>query len=154
MEIHRSVLQIDHHQLRVFNRLPYRAAPSFLGEFSFCTYSKLTALPQPLVQVATDMKQFAPDQKFNVAFIQRYREGEYVRRHRDPVSNKGFTLIAIFGEFEGALSEVAGEEFQLQHGDLLKLECTIAGLQGPPHSVSTIISGTRYALILNTIEHD
>lgn len=35
--------------------------------------------------------------------------------------------------------------------DILVLECTIDGKQGPHHRVNKVTSGTRYALILNTI---
>lgn len=103
--------------------------------------------------LVSEMMDYAPSQIFNTAFVQRYQPGQFVRRHRDPMDNKDFTLIAVFGDFEGAVSEVDGKKFQLLNGDLLKLECTIDGVQGPPHSVSPVLSGTRYALILNTIEY-
>ena len=84
-------------------------------------------------------------------FLQRYRAGEYVSEHRDPTNNIGYTVLGIFGEFMGARSAVGGKNFILAAGDVLQLECTINGVQGPPHNVHPVIRGTRYALILNTI---
>lgn len=138
--------------MKAFERLPYRPVPDFLGEFSFCTYNSTGALPRVFAPLAQDLATFADHQRFNAAFIQRYQPEDFVLWHRDPRNNIDHTLIAIFGEFTGAISDVDGIHFQLTHGDVLKLPCTINGVQGPPHSVSPVLSGTRYALILNTIE--
>lgn len=151
MDVYVSAFLPSRGERAAFGRLPYRPVPAFLGDFSFVSYSGIPTLPKALRSLAGWLTTLAPEQEFNAAFIQRYREGESVRRHRDPLNNVGYTLIAVLGEFEGAVSEVDGREFQLRDGDVLKLECTIDGVQGPPHSVSPVTAGIRYALILNTI---
>lgn len=142
--------QPEHH--RALERLPYRAAPEFLGEFGFIPYKRIAQTPNALHGLLSRMQALVPDQRFNRVFIQRYCEGEFVKPHRDPINNVGVTIIAIFGEFEGAESNIEGETFSLVDGDVLVLDCTINGKQGPVHEVSPVLSGTRYALILNTIE--
>ena len=149
--IHRGYLypQPEHH--RALERLPYRASPEFLGEFGFLSYKRFSHTPNALHGLLGRLQDLVPEHRFNRVFIQRYREGEFVRPHRDPINNVGVTVIAIFGEFEGAESSVEGETFTLSDGDVLVLDCTINGKQGPVHEVSPVLGGTRYALILNTI---
>lgn len=151
-EVHQGYIypQPEHH--RALERLPYRAAPAFLGEFGFLSYKRIAQTPNALHGLIGRMQKLVPEQRFNRVFIQRYREGEFVKPHRDPINNVGVTLIAIFGQFEGAASNIEGEVISLVDGDVLVLDCTIDGKQGPVHEVSPVLSGTRYALILNTIE--
>ena len=92
------------------------------------------------------------DQEFNTVFLQRYERGQYVRSHRDPTNNLGYTVIATFGQWEGGVTTVEGADpFRMRPGDLVVLPCTIAGRRGPLHSVSRIEKGIRWTLILNTI---
>lgn len=150
--VHQRYLYPQPEHYRALERLPYRAAPAFLGEFGFLSYKRIAQTPNALHGLIGRMQKLVPEQRFNRVFIQRYAEGEFVRRHRDPINNVGQTVIAIFGEFEGAISNISGEEISLIDGDVLVLECTINGKQGPIHEVSPVLSGTRYALILNSIE--
>ena len=101
-----------------------------------------------------------PNQEFNTIFIQKYEAGTSVKKHRDPRNNIGYIIIAVFGDYDGAVSRIYHEEtsgstsFHLKPGDVLVLPCTIDGKQGPAHEVSEIEDGTRYAIILNTIIKD
>jgi hypothetical protein len=133
-----------------------RSVPSWLGTFQFNTYYKKSY--KRLIgigDIATRLESLVPEQEFNTAFLQKYEKGAVVSRHRDPRNNIGFTIIAIAGEFTGATTSVylpeGKKEFTLQAGDVCILPCTIDGKQGPPHEVSSVLTGTRNALILNTI---
>lgn len=153
-----NVLAPDRGIMKAFEHLPYRPVPAWLGDFSFVVYDRPHRLPAALFALFQHMQDiddvlFGP-QRWNRVFVQRYREGEQVFEHRDPKSNVDHTLIAIFGDFEGAISRVGDEVFQLRAGDMLRLPCTIDGRQGPPHSVSPVTRGTRYALVLNHIDHE
>ena len=143
--------------------LTYRPVPAWLGNFSFRLFGEAYGkthglLPQDIRELVDRMMGVVPDQKFTTVFVQRYREGELVRPHRDPRDNVGYTLIAVLGDFEGAETKIYGDDddgstkIQLRRGDLFRLPCTIGGVQGPKHEVSAVTRGTRYALILNTIE--
>ena len=150
--IYRGYLYPQPEHRRALERLPYRAAPEFLGKFGLIPYKRISHTPDALHGIISRMQALVPEQRFNRVFIQRYREGEFVRPHRDPINNVGVTIISVFGEFEGAETNIEGETFFLQNGDTLVLDCTIDGKQGPVHEVSPVLSGTRYALILNTIQ--
>lgn len=131
-----------------------RAVPNWLGTFQFRPYYKSTYLKHPVLGgVATRLAALVPDQTFNTAFLQRYETGSCVRPHRDPRNNVGFTVIAVAGEFTGAETKVSCPpgRLHLRSGDVLVMPCTIDGVQGPWHEVSEVTSGTRHALILNTI---
>ena len=112
-------------------------------------------VPEALRPLAKKIAALEPSQKFNAVFIQRYETDACVQRHRDPKSNIGMTLIYVAGEFTGAETTIwidgRRERFSLASGDALSLEATIGGIQGPEHEVSAVESGTRYALILNTV---
>jgi hypothetical protein len=150
-----NVLHADKWLTNAFERLPYRPVPEWLGSFSFVTYDRIAKMPKVMQQYVAHMMDIDDTlfggQAWNTFFVQRYREGEYVAEHRDPQNNVGHTLIAVFGNFEGAVSTVGDETFQLGAGDILRLPCTINGRQGPKHSVSPVTKGTRYALVMNTI---
>lgn len=152
MKIFPTFLRLNKFEQRAFHHLPYECAPDWLGDFGMVSYSNWKDLPDGLRLPAVRLAAFAQEQDFNRFFVQRYREGEQVYPHRDPMNNVGYTIIGIFGDFEGAVTNVAGETYRMNHGDVLKLPCTIDGVQGPLHSVSPVKRGTRYALILNTIE--
>lgn len=151
-----NILTADKWMMNAFERLPYRPVPEWLGTFSFVTYNRLCKMPAALKRMVEYMEEIDEvlfgGQAWNTFFVQRYREGEYVAEHRDPQNNVGHTMIAIFGDFEGAVSTVGDETFQLEAGDILRLPCTINGRQGPKHSVTPVTKGTRYALVMNTIK--
>lgn len=138
-----------------------RDVPGWLGNFQFTVYSEST---KTLRKEAYRFKEFVvdrlamlkPEQDFNTVFFQRYETGTFVKPHRDPASNIGHTIIAILGEFEGAVTtlrlDTGDVTFRLAAGDVLVLPCTIDGVRGCVHEVSPVLSGTRYAVILNTIE--
>ena len=133
-----------------------RPVPKLLGNFTFKMYKgKMDKLPLAYRALADKMNEIHPEQKFNTAFIQKYKSGERVYKHRDPMNNLNHTLIAIFGQFSGAETTIyldgLTKKIQLNSGDVLSLECTIDGIQGPMHEVSPVTQGTRYAFILNTI---
>ena len=138
-------------------RIYFRSVPSWLGNFQFRiygnSYGKDHGLPpvELLIQ-ARKLRGLVPEQKFNTIFLQKYIVGSKVLPHRDPKNNTGYTIIGVFGDFEGAKSKVGDQEFQLNSGDVMVLPCTINGIQGTKHEVSAVEKGTRFALILNTIE--
>jgi len=134
----------------------FRPCPAFLGNFQFAMFGDVYgryhgALPPGLHHLAKRMAALYPQEEFNAAFVQRYDLGAYVKAHKDPMNNLNRTLIAIFGDFEGAETTVGGEKFTARPGDLVELPCTVNGVRGPRHQVSPVTSGCRYALILNTI---
>lgn len=149
---------------------PLRTCPSWLGNFDFRMYGldpetakarKLSMLPPLLAERAAAMATLLPDQRFNIAFLQRYETWNQVYSHKDPRNNTGYTLIGLFGTWEGAttlygpgLRQVGAPMDGLRGiaGDVIRLPCTINGAQGPWHAVTPVISGVRWALILNTIE--
>ena len=135
----------------------FRSVPSWLGNFKFKifgqTYGKDHGLPPlPILIQARKLRSLVPEQKFNTIFLQKYEVGAQVLPHRDPKNNTGHTIIGVFGEFTGAKTKVDTQEYQLYSGDVMILPCTIGSIQGPQHQVSAVESGTRFALILNTIE--
>lgn len=130
-------------------------APSWLGKFKLKHHLR-NKVPKALEHIVQKMELLVPDQKFTSVFLQSYSAGDSVKLHRDPKNNVGKTVIAIFGSFSGGQTTIHNDdntvdEFILFRGDVLVLDCTIDGKQGPAHEVSTIISGQRYAIILNTI---
>lgn len=130
----------------------FRPVPKWLGDFRFAMFTGHARLPSDLGPFARRLAALAPGQRFNVAFVQRYAPGQGVKEHRDPHSNLGHTVIAVFGAFTGAGSLVAGARLQLAAGDVAVQRCTVDGVRGPAHSVSPVLTGLRYALILNTIK--
>lgn len=138
-----------------------KPVPSWLGNFTFSIFGnvygkKTTKLSPKLQDLVLKLAALHPEQEFNTTFLQVYKTGTKVRKHRDPKNNIGYTIIAVFGEFQGAMTTLHTDHerilFTLRPGDVLSLACTIDGVQGVPHEVSEVISGTRCALILNTIE--
>lgn len=136
-----------------------KSVPSWLGTFTFkCSYNN-SFRTKKLEELLKRMERLVPNQKFNTMFLQKYETGAFVAEHRDPRNNVGYTIIAVAGQFTGATTRIMPtfreqdeEEFTMESGDAAILRCTIDGIQGPRHSVSPVLSGTRYALILNTIE--
>lgn len=131
----------------------WRRVPKWLGNFEFCIYTKKdNPLPTSLVQIASKLSNLVPEQKFNTVFFQKYEKGSFVKPHRDPKNNVGYTVIGVFGNFEGAQSHVGKQRLNLKAGDVLVQRCTIDNLIRPVHRVSKVTRGTRYAIILNTIK--
>ncbi len=157
VHIHRQAILPTQAEYNAIKEIAFRKVPNFLGDFTFSCFGgpygqKKSAVPADVLNVAHQLALLHPEQTFNTLFLQRYQLGQSVKRHRDPRNNVGHTLILALGEFEGATTSVQGETpFTLKHGDVLRLPCTINGIQGPPHEVSAITSGERFALILNTI---
>lgn len=156
MQVFKNIVTPTQEQMACFEQIKYRPCPEFLGSFGISyyghPYGRGKTIPSVLVPIAEHMASFHPEQSFNATFIQHYPTGSYVKPHRDPKSNVGQTLILVLGDFEGAVSHVATyDPVALRHGDMLSLECTIDGVQGPRHQVSSVTRGTRYALILNAV---
>lgn len=132
--------------------ISYRPCPAWLGNFQFKIYDKDSELPsKEIISVAEKLTELVDDQTFNTVFIQKYEKGQEVFPHWDPRTNVGYTVIAPFGEFEGATHTIDEEEVRVNPGDVLVQQCTIGYSMGPKHSVSAVEKGTRFALILNTI---
>jgi len=155
LQIHEGFLTHDEqHSITTCPAYGTRAVPSWLGTFKFKPYYKSTYVKHPVLgDIAARLATLVPSQVFNTAFLQKYEAGSFVRPHRDPRNNVGFTIIAIAGEFTGAETRLdcSPGRFYLKSGDVLVMPCTVDGAQGPLHEVSPVLSGTRYALILNTI---
>tara|TARA_Y100000034_G_scaffold16315_1_gene17527 strand:+ start:107 stop:430 length:324 start_codon:yes stop_codon:yes gene_type:complete len=97
-----------------------------------------------------------PEQQFNTTCLQQHRPGQYVRSHRAPASNVGFTVIGVFGSFTTPVTHIPKDNnlmgaFYQPAGSALILPCTIDGRQGPTHSVDPLTEGTRWVLTLSTI---
>lgn len=153
-QIERAFLTVEEQQLivEVATNSTFKAVPTWLGNFAFRCYYNNSIQHTRLNKVVERLASLKPEQKFNTVFLQRYRVGAWVGEHRDPKNNVGVTIIGIAGEFTGAISKCAGQrDYQLLPGDVAIQPCTIEGVQGPRHSVTPVLSGTRYALILNTI---
>jgi len=134
----------------------YRRCPKWLGNFSMIKFdlkqAKKENIPPVVLRIAEKVLGVIEiKQNFNTIFIQKYEPGQYVKPHYDPRNNVGHTVIIPFGEFEGGVSTVNSESFLLKPGNILIQQCTIGYSIGPRHSISAIESGTRYALIFNTI---
>lgn len=145
-------------------KIKYRPCPNWLGNFQFKIYNEKESPSEELMVVAKSILkeleerskaatpiQEAGKQIFNTIFVQKYESGEFVKPHRDPRSNVGYTVIIPFGEYTGGKHLIEGKEAEVNPGDVLIMPCTIGYSMGPRHSLSEIESGTRYALIFNTI---
>jgi hypothetical protein len=126
-------------------------SPGFLGNFQFRYWKWPAPLPKDFNEVAKRLADLVPDQELNTFFLQRYPTGSYVKKHRDPKNNVSHTVIALFGNYRGAVNEFDGKSYYTEPGDVIVAPCTINGIQGPWHSVSEVESGVRWALIGNTI---
>jgi hypothetical protein len=134
----------------------YRPCPYWLGNFNFKVFNEKSLPEQEHLIVFDEALALAVSiadikQDFNTIFIQKYEIGELVRPHKDPRSNVGYTIVIPFGEFKGATNTIEEDELIIEPGDFLVQECTNGFSMGPKHSVSAVQSGTRYALIFNTI---
>lgn len=149
--------------LQELSALRYRKAPSFLGNFSFQAFGKgyKNKTSGHIRKEAIRLSRLVPTQTFTNVFVQKYEAGQNVKPHRDPKNNTGHTIISIYGSFHPTpLNKVwyskgkKSENFFVHEGEALVLPCTISGQQGPWHSMSwePWATGTRYAIILNTIE--
>ncbi len=156
--IHTSFLTPHNDELVGFaSSLEYRPVPPWLGDFDFVIFGFAYGrhhgrLPPSVKAIATLMERLAPPQLFTTCFIQRYRVGEKVLSHRDPKNNLHNTVVGVFGCFTGARSIHDGNPYQLLSGDVAVQPCTVDGVQGARHSVEPVLSGERFALILNTLK--
>jgi len=155
MQVFKSFATATVDQMVALQQIIYKPCPAFLGNFGISyyghPYGRGNKIPEELRPLAQKMASLHPEQKFNAAFIQRYPCDAFVKPHKDPMTNIGYTLILVLGDFDGPVSQVQGyEDVVLQNGDMMSLECTIDGVQGPLHRVSPVTCGVRYALILNT----
>jgi len=137
--------------------LRYRPVPSWLGNFTFHVFGRSNGkdcgpAPEAILVILRRIGTLVPGQTWTTIFAQKYETGNYVKSHRDPRNNVGKTLISVVGTFTGAETTVDGVQLTMTRGDVLELDCTINGVQGPRHAVSPVLSGVRYAAILNTLE--
>ena len=155
MRIYKKALLLTAEQMRIVEEIQYRKSPGFLGDFGYFANGErfnTGTLPESLHETFERMKEVTScRQEFNQVFIQRYLTGQRVVSHRDPYTNKGVTLILVQGKFQGATFNYMNSKIDVDPGDILKLPCTIHGVQGPVHSVDPVFSGVKYSLILNTI---
>ena len=160
LQLHACAFEPKQSHREVAEDTPLRPCPKWLGNFSFRQWGGKHPDPFPfpagLAELVPTLEALVPAQKFNTVFLQRYERGQAVYEHRDPKNNLGHTVIGLFGEWTGGTSIISfGDDdvntFDLQPGNALVMACTIDGKQGPLHSVSPVLSGTRWALILNTI---
>jgi len=129
----------------------YVTCPGWLGCFEQIRLAR-HEVPKEHQALVDMLAAMWPAVSYNAVFLQRYRENAFVAPHHDPANNRGYTIIAIAGKFEGGVSTIDGRLTQLLSGDVLIQRCTINKARGPLHSVSPVTRGTRYALILNRIE--
>jgi hypothetical protein len=154
-QILRQVFDLSQQQqiAEILSRRFYRPCPAFLGHFDYSKFTNIQGLGSELIEVILLLSSLVPSQEFNTVFIQRYLAGAFVAGHRDPRNNLDKTVVSIFGHFDGAISQCADFRYRLDSGDVAIQDCTINGEQGPYHSVDSVTSGVRYAIILNTIRY-
>lgn len=147
------------------SQIKFNHSPSFLGSFEYSAfgedYGKGRFLPSLHRRAAMRMLAYFnelgyPEQRYNVAFVQRYKPGKHVKEHRDPFNNKGMTMSLSYGDFDKAILCLDGQEIELYPGTLAIFRTTVKEgdkeVRGPLHSVKhDFVQGMRYALILNTI---
>lgn len=126
------------------------------GQYSGRIYGKLPrSLKCHAMQMIADSRPLIGEQHWTTAFVGKFSVGDYVTRHRDPHSNKDYTLIYVQGEFTGATTTIYTNEspvvIELKSNSMLALPCTTCGRRGPAHEVSPVLSGVRHTLILNTV---
>lgn len=128
-----------------------RPVPQWLGNFNFSMDKTIFNLSDREVDLYKQLKRLVGEQSFNTIFRQRYKIGEEVKLHQDPMNNIGATIIAHFGDYEGGKFHCDGYGFTTNPGDVIVMRCNINGLSRPKHMVSQITKGTKYSFILNTI---
>jgi len=137
-------------------KMKFNPAPGFLGNFGYLKFTGERKVDIALRPICKKLADLVPEQKFNTVFIQSYKLGATVNRHRDPRNNTGYTIIAPFGIWTGAEStcELPGgiHKYTAKPGQAVVQTCTINGVQGPYHSVAPVTMGHRFCIILNTIE--
>lgn len=141
----------------------YRPSPSWLGSFGLKMHRGVdlgrscpTHIYESVWEEARRLAEAVPRQKFNTLFLQKYVAGQEVKPHRDPRNNLGYTVVGLYGDFEVTYLMLGPQEDAVPQrpGDVFVLPCTIDGRQGPLHAVRwpSGSRGTRYAIILNTID--
>lgn len=147
------------------DRVPYRPAPNWLGNFTFWWRGSLDLTQVqpppgffPLIWGEVQwLKKLKPEITFNTVFVQRYEPNQNVKAHRDPKNNKDVTIISLYGDFELTYFRSGNEVYEQKPGDIFIQDCTKNGVQGPVHEMwwpqtTPRGKGTRYAIILNRIE--
>lgn len=160
-----ALLDWTEQALQGFGKVKWRAAnKGFLGRHQTAMFGEYRGrnygrLPQGLREVGLELVRLTrpyTSQRWTTSFTGRHLPGDFVKPHRDPKNNTGYTAIAVFGNFQGAVTALHHREGQaqvaLRGGDVLLLPCTMEGLQGPLHAVSPVTHGERFTLILNTVE--
>ena len=160
IRILRGVLKTTPELVRTLEGLSYRPAPDWLGNFQMAIFGRAYGRscgspPELILREITELGSIV-DQRWTTAFVQRYTPGQCVRPHRDPKNNIGYSVVGLYGDFTPTRLRVGEHWFVQGPGDVFVLPCTISGKQGPEHEVlweSGLVmpSGTRYAIILNTI---
>lgn len=157
MEIYRKFFCMEDQDvlMQYVRSLPFKGArwPSPLGRVTLGWYrgenrGRLPGSVKTILRPALALSQ----QRWTTCFVQKYGPGQNVAPHRDPKDNLGHTVIVALGDFEAATFTAAERDYEFGPGDVIKLPCTINGVQGPVHSVSPFVGGTvRYSIIFNTI---
>jgi hypothetical protein len=149
--------------LEEIKSLKLGTSPSFLGDFRFTAfgegYGRGRKSPPAIRVAGIRMKEWIEallghEQRFNCLFVQVYRPGAEVGRHKDPKSNKGQTVILPLGDFTEGKLRVHLEEIPYQRRVPISIPCTTLfegkEEQGPSH-YAWHRRGTRVSIILNTI---
>lgn len=128
-----------------------KSSPEFLGNFGYRMYKdNISSISIEMKSIMYDLKRLCTEQEFNTLFFQKYTTGQAVKRHRDPMSNTGCTILAYFGNWTGGQLIVDGIGVNTSPGDVIIMRCNM-GLERPWHQVNAIESGVKYSFILNTI---
>ena len=160
--IYRSFLSELDHRAFMYG-LPWitawRPCPKWLGDFDHRVYGEAPAalkgtLGEGHRRLYRKLATLVRGQCFNTAFVQRYQKGCHVKPHRDPKDYRGFTVIGVFGAFEGAETVIGKDRFKLHSCDVLVQRCNHEGMPRPLHRVTPVTKGTRYTVILNTIKRN
>ena len=147
--------------LAAVESLNYRTCPPWLGNFKFKMIKSLDKLPTILKQEFKDLNSLVPAQRFNTWFIQQYEPGQNVKPHRDPLNNKGLTIVSLYGQLWRTILTVDKIKYFQSPGQIFVFPTTINNTQGPIHSMNwdtpenagVTQFTTRWALICNTIEN-
>lgn len=160
-QIHRGFFTEEEQETFLFHPtwIDWKPCPKWLGNFKFRIYGNVGTrcygdLPAELQSLANKMSQLVPGQIFTTYSTHKYEKGRSVKPHRDPKSNTGYAVAAIFGDFKGAGTILEKSRFKLRPGDVLIQRCTVANRKRPLHRTTPVTAGTRYALIINTIKQE
>jgi hypothetical protein len=141
--------------------LSYRNCPTWLGNFQFKMIKSLDKLPKLIQEEFLNLNSLVPAQVFNTWFIQKYEPGQNVSGHKDPLNNKGLTVVSLYGNLWHTVLTVDSQKFNQNPGQIFIFPTNIPGLERPYHKVDwsnpkqqgCVSYTTRWALICNTIEN-